>query len=474
VAIFNLPLALLTAWLLWQSRAWPLAGDATIFHFIAVQMHLGAVPYRDIVDVNMPLTYGIHALAVTVAGLSDIAWRAFDLTAAAILAALILMLLAPVGRAVAILAVLVVLLMHVLLGPYSAGQRDFLMCIPMVAAALLSARAAQHHDRRLACLLLAGALGMSAACIKPTGILLLALPSLALPLHTREILSIVGGAAAVALAVFGSLAAWGGLGAFVAMLHDLLPDYASMGAVSVPDTLKALQWLGPVAGLALAAALGIAQPKPPRLRLMIGLMLFGLIHLLAQRKGWSYHIYPLAIGLACWGAWTLAALARWQVAVCLTVIAAILAWLIPNSSYRVENDPSLQATAAMQSALESHLPRGARVQMLDADNGAFLAMARAGMRQATPHVQWFSLLIGKHPPRREFLRALEADPPAAVLLTNAEWPLAPGFEAADSWPELNAFLSSRYDLIATGHHDYIDWRLYLVQGSAISSQASGH
>ena len=118
----------------------------------------------------------------------------------------------------------------------------------------------------------------------------------------------------------------------------------------------------------------------------------------------------------------------------------------------------------MQSALENHLPRGARVQTLDADNGAFLAVARAGMRQATPHIQWFSLLVGKHPPRREFLDAIEGDPPAAFLLTNAEWPIWPGFQAADDWPELNAFLSSQYDLTATGHHDYIEWRFYLRRG----------
>jgi hypothetical protein len=464
VAIFNLPLALVTGWLLWRSRDWPLAGDAAIFHFIAGQLHMGAVPYRDIIDVNMPLTYGIHAAVVAIGGMSDIAWRAFDLTAAAVLAALILVLLMPAGRAIAILAVLVVLLMHLLLGPYAAGQRDFLMSIPALGVALVSARAAEDYHRRFPYLLLAGALGMAAACIKPTGMLLLLLPALALRLHAREILSVIAGAAAVALAVFGTLAACGGLGAFVTMLDELLPGYASMGAVSVPESLKAFQWIGPVAGLALAAALSIAEPKPPRVRLMIGLTVFGLIHLLVQRKGWSYHIYPLAIGLACWGAWALAALPRWRVVACLTAIAAILVWRVPNSAYRMESDPILQATAAMQSALENHLPRGARVQMLDADNGAFLAMARGGMRQATAQIQWFSLLVGKHPPRREFLDAIEGDPPAAVLLTNAEWPIWPGFQAADDWPELNAFLSSQYDLTATGHHDYIEWRFYLRRG----------
>jgi hypothetical protein len=50
-----------------------LVGDAAIFHFIAVQMKMGAVPYRDIVDVNMPLTYDIHAAVVAIGGMSDVA-----------------------------------------------------------------------------------------------------------------------------------------------------------------------------------------------------------------------------------------------------------------------------------------------------------------------------------------------------------------------------------------------------------------
>jgi hypothetical protein len=58
-------------------------------------------------------------------------------------------------------------------------------------------------------------------------------------------------------------------------------------------------WLAPTAGLALAAALNLSATKPPRVRAMIGLSLLGLLHLLLQRKGWFYHVYPLGIGLAC-------------------------------------------------------------------------------------------------------------------------------------------------------------------------------
>jgi hypothetical protein len=82
VGFFDLLLAVVTGWLLWRSLDWPLVGDATIFHFIAGQMIMGAVPYRDIVDINMPLIYDIHAAVVAIGGMSDLAWRIFDLTAA--------------------------------------------------------------------------------------------------------------------------------------------------------------------------------------------------------------------------------------------------------------------------------------------------------------------------------------------------------------------------------------------------------
>jgi hypothetical protein len=462
--LFDLLLAVVTGWLLCRSLDWPLVGDATIFHFIAGQMNMGAVPYRDIIDINMPLTYDIHAAVVAIGGMSDLAWRVFDLMAAAVMSALILMLVGPAGRAAAALAMLAVLVTHLLHSAFAAGQRDFLLSIPAVGVALVSARAAEDHERRRLYLLLAGALAMTAASIKPSGILLLFLPVLATKLHWREMILILLGAAGVGLLVFGTLAVQGGIGAFITMVSELLPLYASIGggARSVPAILKAVAWMAPIGGLAVAAALSIAEkPKRPRVRVMIGLTAFGLIHLLAQRKGWSYHFYPLGVGLACWGAWSLAALPTWSVLGCLILIAATLGWHRPHLTYRVENDAAPRASLAMQSALESRLPRGARVQMLDSDSGAFLAMARAGMRQATPHIQWFSLLFAKDSGRRDFLARLAGDPPEAILLTNDQWPKAHGFDAADDWPEFMALLARRYDLNFVGHEGEILWRLYL-------------
>jgi len=462
IAIANLPLVALTTWLLWRSLSWPLTGDAAIFHFMANQFLMGLVPYRDLADINMPLIYGVHAAVVWIGGMSDAAWRAFDLLAAAAMSALIVMLVHPAGRAAALLALLAMLATHLLLGPLAAGQRDYLIAILALAVAWFSAAASEAPQRRGIYLLAAGAAAMIAASLKPSALLLCLLPVLTIGRpRARDMACVAAGALGAGFAVFGTLAALGGLGAFVTMLHTLLPRYASLNQPTIWGVLQACAGLAPLAGLAVAAAIGIRRAQPARMRAAMGVGAFGLIHLLVQRKAFFYHVYPLGAGLACWGALSLATLPRWRALACLALVVATVSWQAVAASRRVDRYPELLAAAAMQAALESQLPRGARVQVLDSDRGALLAMARAGMRQATPHMQSFSLILTDDAERAKFLAALAADPPTAVLLTNDVWPQGPGFYSIDDWQEFKAFLTSHYDVGFNGHQDYIDWRLYL-------------
>lgn len=462
IAIVDVLLGAVTAWLLWRSLAWPLTGDAAIFHFMANQFLMGLVPYRDLADINMPLIYGIHAAIVAIGGMSDAAWRALDLLAAAAMSALIVMLVRPAGWAAAILALLAMLATHLLLGPYAAGQRDYLIAILALAVAWFSAAASEAPQRRGIYLVAAGATAMIAASLKPSALLLCLLPALTIGRpRARDIVAVTAGALGAGFAVFGTLAALGGLPAFITMLHTLLPAYASLDHPTIWQMLEACAGLAPLGGLAVAAVLGMASAKPPRIRAMIGVAAFGVIHLLVQRKGFFYHVYPLGAGLACWGACSLASLPRWRALACLALFVATVAWQAVEASRRAEPFPELRAAAFMQAALESQLPRGARVQVIDSDRGALLAMARAGMRQATRHMQSFSLILTVDTERAAFLAALAADPPAAILLTNDVWPQRPGFHAMEDWPEFRAFLTSHYEPRFTGHEDYIDWRLYL-------------
>src|SRR5262249_30440001 len=180
---------------------------------------------------------------------------------------------------------------------------------------------------------LVGVFAMAAASLKPSGILLLALPAIATGrLHWRDAMWEAAGAGAAGLLLLGLLASWGALDAFIATIRGLMPLYAAIGSRPISAIFQdTIVWLAPTGGLALAAALSISAPKPPRARALIGLTLFGLIHLLVQRKGWFYHVYPLGIGLTCWGAWSLAGLPIFRLALCLTVTAATLGWLVPTA-----------------------------------------------------------------------------------------------------------------------------------------------
>src|SRR5215831_16925621 len=171
VTLVNVPLGAAVSLLLWRSLDWPLIGDATIFHFIADQMRMGAIPYRDIYDINMPLIYFIHLAVVAIGGMSDVAWRAFDLASAAAMSGLILMVVWPAGRALA------------------------------------SIRAAENSRHCRVELLLTGALAAIAASIKPTGVLLLALPAIGMArLRWHDAIWTMIGAAIVGLLVIGLLA----------------------------------------------------------------------------------------------------------------------------------------------------------------------------------------------------------------------------------------------------------------------------
>src|SRR5262249_21623902 len=156
--------------------------------------------------------------------------------------------------------------------------------IPALAVALVSAGAAENPQRRWIFLLLAGVLPITAAAIKPSGVLLFALPAITMAgLRWHEAAWISIGAAGNGPLLLGLLMASGALGAFIATMQSLTPAYASLGGRAISDIFRdTAVWLAPAAGLALAAALTISAPKPPRVRAMIGLTLFGCIHLLAQ------------------------------------------------------------------------------------------------------------------------------------------------------------------------------------------------
>src|SRR5262245_8367231 len=154
----------------WRSLGWPLVHDAPIMHYIAWRLAGGAVPYRDLFDMNFPGAYLLDLSVVRVFGYGDAGWRMFDLLWLAFGAWAIAATAAPWGRWAGACAGLFFALFHIAGGAWQAGQRDFIVSPLLVLAVLGTARWAEGRSRWS---LWGGALALGAAItIKPHALVL--------------------------------------------------------------------------------------------------------------------------------------------------------------------------------------------------------------------------------------------------------------------------------------------------------------
>ena len=477
-SLLVLAMAILAMSLAWISLQWPIIGDAGMFHFAASQFSLGEVPYRDFIDMNMPLIYLIHLAVIAIGGMDDLTFRIFDLSISVLVGTIAAALVWPKGRSLAFLAALTIVAAHLLDGPQAAGERDFLFLVPALTIALLTSWSAERPRWRTPLLILAGLNVGFATLLKPTGVLLLLLPVFMNRFSWKNTVSVCSGMFVVILLTLIILSAMGALGAFVDDLQSYVPYYK---ALAQRPTLLMLLVAGKYAaigagGLVIAAIYGLLEKPSPRACCLIACMLYGVLHFILQGKGFFYHVYPLLGALACFGAWSMP---RLPVGLFLIVLATS-ASVFGARAYQAGDESRMPGrqimpapvSRAIEASLTQHLQRGARVQMLDMSGGAFLAMARAGMRQATPYAYWLFLDPGKETWRASFIKDLQASPPDAILVTDATWPSPDGFKALDDWPTMKRQIDCCFRLADSqtlttvpfawaASSPSVSWRLYL-------------
>ncbi len=448
--------------LAWLSRGWPLIHDAPLMHYVAWLIEHGAVPYRDIFDMNAPGAYLAHLAVLRTLGGGDLAWRVFDLGWLSLTALLLALYARPFGAGAAAVSALLFALYHLAGGVWLAGQRDFLLSPFLVAGLLLVAPPVRTW--RLA---LAGLVAGAAVALKPPAVLFLVLITGAAAVAGRRdrrgwrraALAVVAGGAVMLLACLAWLAWMGGLGAFVETFAGyVLPLYSKLARVS-PWT--ALGWWPYGARVwtlfgVLALAACAVRPWEMRRGLALAGVAYGAAHFLAQGKGWEYQLDPLALfaSLAAGLALSAARPARW---VALLALVALSGQLYVKGLRETDPDwirAKVGRASRIVADLDGRVGPGETVQVLDTGEGGIHALYALGLRQPTRFIYDFHFYHDVDRPfirglRDEFVGALAARPPRFIVLLERGWPSG-GYERLSRFPALESWIESAYGIDRQG------------------------
>ena len=469
----------LAGYLAWRSLGWPLIHDAPLMHYVAWLIGQGAVPYRDVFDMNLPGVYALHLAVLRTLGAGDAAWRALDL---AWLAATALVLAAycrgAAGPMAGAGAAALFSLYHLAGGAWRAGQRDFLLCVLLLAGAYGVARSWESAGALSPLVWGGAALGVAITLKPQAGLLVLGWAAVAVVARRRVGRSALGGAAALIAAATAApalavawLASRGGLGSFLDVLGGyVLPLYGRVGRTAWWQAIgwHRYGWLL-LGGLAALGALGLwrARSGAGAVRAWIGASgaAYGAAHFLVQGKGWEYHLYPLGLFLCLLAGLALAPAAprpaatgravgplaaRAAAAVLLVATVVVLGAKGVDAVDAPWIADKHRTVAALTADLSAVTPPGATVQVMDTTAGGVHALLRLGRREPTRFIYDFHFFHDEGDPRiqalrREFATALAAAPPAAVVVMRDTWP-ATGYDRLARFPEVADLLARRYAL----------------------------
>ncbi len=473
----------LVAWLAWRSLRWPLIHDAPIMHYIAWRISEGAAPYRDLFDMNFPGVYLFHLAVVKLLGTGDGAWRAVDLGTTVVAALLVAALAAPWGRVASIGGGLVLAAYHLASGAWNAGQRDFLLCPFLLAAALGLARWSEGAG--LSSVLLAGLALGAGMTIKPHALVFAAGLAVFIAVRgrlgrrsepacggtSRGVVSTLGafaaGLAMPPLAAIAWVASFGALGAWRDIVFGyLLPLYSRVARPADWLYFRWQPWLAIIGMLAVSlASLAWRRGLTARHAVVLVGLAYGVVHFVGQRKGWEYHLYPLAAFAAVLVCAEIERSRGRRVAwLALAAGLASLVWSLGVKGVEAADSGWIamkeRRVTALTADLVARTKPGDEVQVLDTTDGGVHALLRARIAEPTRFVYDFHFFHHTESPtiqrlRSELVHDLRARPPALVVAWEPGWPVS-GYERFESFPALTAWLRAEYTLA----HEGDGYRIY--------------
>jgi hypothetical protein len=326
-----LPLLLSVVPLFWvidatyRSSVAPLGRDQGIFQYVAWALRNGEVDYRDVRDVNGPLTHLVHMVMLALGGADEHRFRMIDLwvngAVFAFVGACLPGLGARAGRrasaerpspldrlAWAFAAWVLLSAQYVMYLYWDQAQRESFcdwFLLPGLALQLAAWSSPRAAARRV---VLVGALSVVPWFGKPTFVVftavqllgLLADDRLPLPRTKRLGLFALGGALG-AVGPMAFLLRYGHLGAYLRIVrHDVPEVYRFIWARTAPEIFgdegPLLMAATGLAAGAFVLALVAVRTLPRRALVLALLPLAGIANVTLQQKGFTYHFHPLTAG----------------------------------------------------------------------------------------------------------------------------------------------------------------------------------
>jgi hypothetical protein len=435
---------------------WPLVGDAALMRYVVFLLHGGMAPYRQIVDVNLPGSYALEAMAMRVFGAGAVGLRLYDgaLCGLVFLCVVALSERSWRGRVCGGMAGMLFVLIHLRDGVVQAGQRDLAMAAIAVLALVLF-----FQVRGVMSVLGFELLVGITLVIKPT-----LFPLALLPVYAgwgrRELLSwgqVAGGVFALlapAAVAWWWLWRWGAVGAFWEMLGGIERTHGDLARRSIWFLLG--HSVGPVT---LVVVLGLVVwgllrfQADAELKVLVAATGCGLVSFLLQQKGFPYQRYPfLVLALICmfrvvaqgleakgWGLW-----------VALATVGVSCLWFAPRFAWRVRTyDRRAPFEEALRADLKARGAGAGEVQCLDMVGGCVATLNAMGVKQSTGYLYDCYAYVGSERARAEyrvgFVDAVERARPRVVVLSS-QYCLgaADEMERIARWPEMDRFLAEEY------------------------------
>lgn len=309
-----------------------LGRDQGIFQYVAWAILKGDVDYRDVRDVNGPLTHMVHMLFLLLGGRDEHRFRVLDLAVTGVTFAITGACLPGIARGVrgsvrpeshplerlawafaAWVAFSGQLLMYLY---WDLAQRESFFdwfLLPALGIQLLAherLRRAAPGRRGAGWLVLAGALSAIPWFGKPTYVVFTAAQVLTVLIDgdlrlrwPKRLGLFVLGCALGASTQLAFLLRYGDLGRFLRIsIHDVPAMYRFM-MPRTPAEILGLSWGGVTTGLAVVSSFVllalIVDGQVPRRALAVALTpILGLVSVVAQGKGFPYHFHPVSAGLS--------------------------------------------------------------------------------------------------------------------------------------------------------------------------------